>query len=213
MGRGNSISHGDMFRRKKVFQRVALDRKVLNALKMGESRSGKEAVTLLIGTLQREEGEDVYRVYDYIPEALLRDSGLIGRNRNGEGVAEKIGYAEGINSRLLSKIDNGVKRANYDTAMILGFSHSHLDTGVPSGKDLHLMKYQYPKVLHLISVTKGDKIFAYNGDCDLLSIRDGTLSPEAGLQLEYRELPYNHDVEKLKNNILRKLDRRIKKRH
>jgi hypothetical protein len=201
------------WRKKRSFQRVILERKVAEAIKLGESHSGKEAVNLLIGTIQREEGEDVYRVYDIIPDELLRKTDVIGGTKNGEGVAEKIGYAEGIKPSLLSKIDRGVKRAEYDEGLILGFSHSHMEMEMPSGKDIYLMKHKYPKVLHIISVQKGEKIYAFNGDCDLLSIKDGTLSPEEGLLLEYRNLPYNPDVERLRSKILGTLRKRMRRHH
>ncbi len=198
--------------KERKFERAVLDPKVAEAIKIGESRSGRETVNLLIGTLQREEGENVYRVYDIIPDEALREANVIGRSKNGEGVAEKIGYAEGIDSILLSNIEEGVKRASYDRALILGFSHSHTEMEMPSGKDILLMKHKYPKVLHVISVKQGEKIYAYNGDCDLLSIKDGTLSPEEGLQLEYRELPYNPDVDFLKERILGKLGKRAERK-
>lgn len=201
------------WRKQRKFERVVLEKRVADAIRSAESRPGREAVYLLIGTLQREEGENVYRVYDFVPDELLREAKIIGVNKNGEGVAEKIGYAEGIDSDLLSKIDDGVKRAEYDTALVLGFSHSHTVDELPSGKDVYLMKEKYPKVLHVIFVKHGEKLYAYNGDLDLLSIKDGTLGPEEGLQIEYRELPYNHDVETLREKILNKLGRKAKKPH
>lgn len=191
-----------MFERKKNFQKVVIDSKLADALTKGIDLQ-RERVNLLIGIAQREEGEDVYRVYDIIQEDVLRSSGLVGR-KNGDGVAEKIGFAEGIDSGLLKDIEKNVKKTKYDRAVLLGFSHSHQEEELPSGKDIYLMKYRYSSVLHVIHVKKGDKIYAYNGDCDLLSIKDGTLRPDEGLVVEFRDLPYHHEVQMLKSRLLAK---------
>ncbi len=199
-----------MFERKRNFQKVVVDSRLADAITKEAVGPRTEAVNLLIGVLQREEGEDVYRVYDIIQEDLLRGSGLVGR-KNADGVAEKIGFAEGIDSHLLKEIEKGVKKANYDRAVLVGFSHSHEEEELPSGKDVHLMKFRYPNVLHVIHVKKGEKVYAYNGDCDLLSIKDGTLRPDEGLQVEFRDLPYHPEVAILKNKLLAKLKKKVKR--
>lgn len=178
--------------------RVIIDERIKSELvsRLGIQR-GMEPVDLLIGNIQNDGSEDIYEVYDIVPDRYLRMAGLI----KTEGLEEK------IRGKLLKIIEKNVKKAEYGRATTIGIKHSHLELEGPSkkGGDADLI-YAYPRVLHLIYVYKSKRFYAYNGNCDIFSVRSGVLNPEeASLSIEFEDLPARGDIAELKERIIQNL--------